>query len=90
MYLTEFRKNTPKLGKWENLYQRVLESLSSWREAHEDMKISSELPRFHALRRLVYQVAREEVCNTETSYPIELMTYTLMQEWYNYHDRTPK
>ena len=87
MYLTEFRKYPPNLGQWQNLYERVLESLSSWKETHEAMRIENELDRFKAIRAQVYSISREEVCNVECSWPIEAMAFTLINEWWNCHDK---
>lgn len=92
MYLTEFKKRAPELGMWQDLCNRTEEALHSWKEAHAIMNAparGTSIPchaKFCAMRRLVYKLAGEAVCNTETSWPIEAITFHIITNWRSHHD----
>lgn len=87
MYLTEFKMATPEMGRWQLLLETTRESLHSHRDAHDVMNSTSHMSyaQFSLMRRKVFALVREAVCNTETSWPVEAITYSIMLDWHDYH-----
>ena len=62
-------------------------TLNSWKEAHDifnryqQLQTRVDTNAFFAMRRLVHQVVGEQLCNSETSYGNEAITYALLKRW---------
>lgn len=96
MYLTEFRRGGVVWARavWDQaapppevILDEVDATLNSWKEAHS---VFNRLQRgkravsgaaFTEMRTLVYRVVKHYAMTIETSYPVEAMTYALLQRW---------
>lgn len=96
-YLTRFRRHHPAANNWtggswsghnpEHLLTEVDASLNSWKEAHEVFdqhqlgKDKVDRQAFMMMRGLVHKAIRYKIQNTQYSYPIEALTYVLLERW---------
>lgn len=65
----------------------VDDTLNSWKEAHDVFNTwQQEQPKvdgnaFSLMKPLVHKVIRDRLCNTVNSYPVEALTYALLERW---------
>lgn len=93
MYLGEFKTNGARLqAQYEHLVDITDQTLTSDKAAYDLFerikkvaKTSKDVPNtlFMQFRRLVYKIEQvsSAVCNIETSYPIEAITYRVLTIW---------
>ena len=69
------------------ILDEVDDTLNSWKEAHDvfnswqagQEKVNSHA--FTCMKRHVHKVIRDRLCNTVNSYPVEALTYALLERW---------
>ena len=69
------------------LLDEVADTLNSWKEAHDvfntwqqgQPKVDGHA--FTLMKPLVHKVIRDRLMNTVNSYPVEALTYALLERW---------